>query len=66
MSECVVTSFCPASQLQAHITLANIKHSDCLVMGKPVECRESGCCGKTESVKCYLKVQRLTTRIDRK
>jgi hypothetical protein len=66
MSEDVtVTSFCPASQIQARLSLANARFRGCLVAGKPVSCNMKTRCGKADSARCMLKAQRIETHKER-
>jgi hypothetical protein len=58
-----VKTFCPASRMEARITLANEKLlTGNVVNGKPVECSLSYMCKHKDSPLCYLKSLRIEAR----
>jgi len=58
-----IETYCPASHLEAKITLANQKLiQGIIVNGKPVDCNLSYTCKHKDNPLCYLKSQRLEAR----
>ena len=63
MSEVVIRQFCPASQVQAHLTLLlTSKPRGVIVAGKPVHCDLQDNCGYRTSARCLLVATKLTDK----
>jgi len=59
----LIETFCPASHLQAKITLANQKLiTGEIVNGKPVACNLQETCEHKQKPSCYLKSIRLEAK----
>jgi len=58
-----ITTYCPASRVQARIILQNEKLiKSPVVNGKPVDCSLLQTCKHKESAWCYLKSERVEAR----